>query len=192
MKIIQIANSLGNGGAEKFVVELSNELSKQNEVILCTMLPNKDWMIQSHRINLKVKNTCLNSAKKYSFNNWSSLFKYIKKEEPDIVHVHTSLVAFYLLLFPFYFSKIKFFQTIHSAKSPAYTKLFSWFNIVPFLRLKWKHVCISDAIFQDYSKAYPSLCFLTIENGVIKPQISNVYKDVQKEIKTYKIGRAHV
>ena len=188
MKIIQITNSLGNGGAEKFMVELSNELSKRNDVLICTVKPNEDWMIQSHRVNTSVKNNCLYWTKKYSFNNFISLFRYVKKEKPDIVHVHASVIAIYLLIFPLFFSKIKFYQTIHSKKSDAYTKLFTWFNIIPFLRLKWKHICVSEAIFKDFSKSYPSLFFLTIENGVMKPQISIIYKDAQKEIKTYTQG----
>jgi hypothetical protein len=36
MKIIQVINSLWNGGAEKLVVDLSNELAKTEEVIICS------------------------------------------------------------------------------------------------------------------------------------------------------------
>ena len=37
MKILQIIFSLSPGGAERFVVDLSNELSKNNDVILLTL-----------------------------------------------------------------------------------------------------------------------------------------------------------
>ncbi|GAB1452030.1 hypothetical protein MASR2M47_20860 [Draconibacterium sp.] len=38
MKILQIIYSLSSGGAERFVVDLSNELAEMtNDVVLCTL-----------------------------------------------------------------------------------------------------------------------------------------------------------
>ena len=37
MRILQIIYSLGSGGAERFVVDLSNEMSKEHEVYLCVV-----------------------------------------------------------------------------------------------------------------------------------------------------------
>ena len=41
MKILQIVFSLGFGGAERFVVDLSNELSKNHDVTLLTLKEDK-------------------------------------------------------------------------------------------------------------------------------------------------------
>ena len=42
MKIIEIIYSLSSGGAERFVVDLSNEfVAKGNDVLLCTLLGDK-------------------------------------------------------------------------------------------------------------------------------------------------------
>ena len=42
MKIIEIIYSLSSGGAERFVVDLSNEfVAKGNDVLLCTLLDDK-------------------------------------------------------------------------------------------------------------------------------------------------------
>ena len=41
MKILQIIFSLSSGGAERFVVDLSNELSKTNDVTLLTLKDDK-------------------------------------------------------------------------------------------------------------------------------------------------------
>jgi len=51
--------SLGNGDAEKFAVELSNELSKENEVILCSVKEIEDWMIPAKNIRGNVKTTIM-------------------------------------------------------------------------------------------------------------------------------------
>ena len=42
MKILQLTYSLSSGGGERFVVDLSNELSKENEVILVQILSNEN------------------------------------------------------------------------------------------------------------------------------------------------------
>ena len=47
MKIMQVISQLGNGGAEKLVVELCNEMSKDHEVILVSFRDIEDWMIFS-------------------------------------------------------------------------------------------------------------------------------------------------
>ena len=41
MKILQIVFSIGFGGAERFVVDLSNELSKNHDVTLLTLKEDK-------------------------------------------------------------------------------------------------------------------------------------------------------
>ena len=41
MKIVEVITFLGSGGAERFIVDLSNELSKGNEVYLLTVLDDK-------------------------------------------------------------------------------------------------------------------------------------------------------
>ena len=44
MKIIHFISSLGNGGAEKLSVELSNSMSKDNEVLLVSFKKLESWM----------------------------------------------------------------------------------------------------------------------------------------------------
>ena len=41
MKILEVITDLGSGGAERFVVDLSNELAKSNEVTLMTLMDDK-------------------------------------------------------------------------------------------------------------------------------------------------------
>ena len=44
MKIIEVISSLGNGGAEKLIVELANELSINNKISLISIKDIEDWM----------------------------------------------------------------------------------------------------------------------------------------------------
>lgn len=41
MKIVELITFLAGGGAERFVVDLSNQLAKENETYLVTILDDK-------------------------------------------------------------------------------------------------------------------------------------------------------
>ena len=41
MNILEVITDLGSGGAERFVVDLSNELAKTNDVTLMTLMDDK-------------------------------------------------------------------------------------------------------------------------------------------------------
>jgi glycosyltransferase involved in cell wall biosynthesis len=182
MKILQLSLSLGNGGAEKFVVELCNELSKENEVILCTYRSNEVWMIPPTKIVTNVRNITLNISSKRSPSNWIKAFWLIRKEQPDVVHVHTSLVAFYMMMFPILFPDIKFVHTIHSSYTPAYSKLFTFFSFFSFAGRKWINVCISKSILSVFQNNHSNLIFKQIDNGISELQITNNLGNIREWI----------
>lgn len=69
MKILEIIFSLAPGGAERFVVDLSNELSKSNEVILLTLKKNRnnpDYNFYMFDISPRVKHEDLGLPQNYS------------------------------------------------------------------------------------------------------------------------------
>lgn len=83
MKILQISISLSSGGLERFVVDLSNELGKTNDVTLLTLKDDKQNPQQSqfYKFDLsdKVKYENLGLPPKYSPLNLWKVFRYIKK-----------------------------------------------------------------------------------------------------------------
>lgn len=186
MKILQIIHSLGNGGAEKFIVELSNEMAKEQDVILCTYKPNENWMIPPKILNVNVRNISLNICSKISFANLTTVFKLIRKERPDVVHVHASRIALYLLFFPVLFRKIRFIHTIHSSRTPAYEKLFRIFAFFSFAGLRWTNVCISKRIHDDFSHRFQGLNFVLINNGISPLSRSDIFYDAEKTINEIK------
>ena len=62
MRILEVLFTLQSGGAERFVVDLSNEMSKANEVILLTL---KDDKIDEENRNFYICPKCYNDFKKY-------------------------------------------------------------------------------------------------------------------------------
>lgn len=192
MKILQLIYSLGNGGAEKFAVELSNELARNHEVVLYTFKPNENWMLPAKKISPHVQNRSLGITSKKNITNWFASYRMLKNEKPDVVHIHSSLLMFYMYFMALFFPKIKFVQTIHNTLTPSYKKLFKYLVHIPYVRSKWMHVCISKQILKDFVTQFPKLNFYHIDNGVAPLMLSEKFDDVQNEIDQIKTQKRSI
>jgi len=186
MKIIEIVYSLGNGGAEKFTVELSNELAKNNEMKLCSVKAIAGWMIPPKKITAAVELIQLNFNKKYSIVLFCKLFSLIKKNRPDVVHVHSSILIFYFYILSLFFKKTHFLQTVHNTITPGYAKLFRFLSMLRFIDRGFLNVCISKSIFEQYVSVFPKLRFVHIDNGIEKLSLTEKYEVTEKEISGFK------
>ncbi len=113
MKIVQLIPQLASGGAERFVVDLSNELSKSHDVVLIvssSLIDEKAFYLQEVSRGVKVcsldKKIGLDIAYLYR------LYKVIKMEKPDVVHTHLGTFLHFALM-KWFFPKIKFVHTVH-------------------------------------------------------------------------------
>lgn len=99
MKIVEVITFLGSGGAERFIVDLSNELSKGNEVYLLTVLDDKkDAEIRNFyrfAIDSKVHYINLGLPNGLSYSNQVAVKKAIDEIAPDIVHLHLACTLNY-------------------------------------------------------------------------------------------------
>jgi glycosyltransferase involved in cell wall biosynthesis len=184
VKIIQLINSLDNGGAEKFCVELSNEMSKLHDVTIATVKPVESCMVPFQILSERVKLITVNNYGKYALKGIFQLYKLIKKEKPDIVHVHSSLIMIHLFLITRIFVKIKFILTIHSTFSTAYDKLFKLVSFSRFLIKKIVNVCLSKSLQTAFAEKFSKLNFHCIENGISPLNNTVELQNVQKEIHT--------
>ena len=116
MKILQITYSLASGGAERFVVDLSNELAKNrdNEVYLLIIRDFSDPKYKYYFPEVTKDVKCLNigASKGLCWKSVMGVYKTIKKIKPDIVHAHSDLTLLYLpsLLY----KKAKYVHTLHT------------------------------------------------------------------------------
>lgn len=191
MKILQFIGQLGTGGAEKFCVELSNEMARQNEVLLISATKIEPEMIPPRKLAKDVKLIQLNSKKK-SLMGFFQIFRILRREKPDIVHIHSSLLVFFFSILVIFFKRIKFTHTIHSTITPAYQKLFNYLNKIRFLSKDLHHVCISSASQREYQSKYPKLHFYKIDNGIAPMTTTPQLADVQEELKELKEGRDYL
>ena len=154
MKIIQIIPQLSSGGAERFVVDLSNELSLRHEVVLvvgCALTGQNAFYLPevSERVKVCSSNKKLGFDAAYLYR----LYKTIKREKPDIVHTHIGAYTHFALL-KWLFPRVKFVHTIHSeARAESGGRLKAYLRALFFKREYCTAVTISetsDCSFRDF------------------------------------------
>lgn len=114
MKILQLIPQLSSGGAERFVVDISNELSKRHEVCLAVSF-SLEGAIAFYKSELSSAVKVVSLNKKLGFDTAYSyrLYKTIKQEAPDIVHTHLDAYTHFAIL-KWLFPRVKFVHTLHS------------------------------------------------------------------------------
>lgn len=192
MKILEITFSLAPGGAERFVVDLSNELSKTNDVTILTL---KDDRVESDNrlfykfdVSERVKYINLGLGDGVSFLNERKVYKAIKQQKPDVVHMNGAMVPTFCAWAIFMLHhKIKFFQTIHNDLRDGYDRGIVKRLFQTYGRFHWmKYICLSKTNYKDCTSFYPYSEFTWIDNGRAPLIPSEKFNEVKTEIQQYK------
>lgn len=181
MKIFHLTYSLGIGGAEKFLVELANTQSVNNEVYIVTFDDGLNFN-NHYEIDKGITFISLKKYHKRSPMNVLQYFKLISKEKPDVIHVHALLCMIYLFLCPIFYKRVKFVATVHSTLNKSYQAVFKIFNKISWLTNRWKIVCISSHIKGLFTESFPKLLFHAIDNGIIPPKTTPQLTETKQEI----------
>ena len=127
MRIIQFIYTLGSGGGEKFVVDLSNELSRLgHEVHLITVSEEEErYKFNKQFLNGDVTYHCLHCSVKLNLSTIPKLERLIEEITPDVVNSHLNILYLYRLSLRR--KDIKFFYTLHSVANVCIGKgIFRW------------------------------------------------------------------
>ncbi|MBQ8805585.1 MAG: glycosyltransferase [Bacteroidaceae bacterium] len=187
MKILQIIFNLSQGGAERFVVDVCNELIKspKNDIYLLTINANNNKSLHYYEtLSTKVKYKNIGSLKGLCLKSIMGVYKVIKDIKPDIVHIHCSPVLIYLP--SLFYKKAKYVHTIHNLASKAIS--FQWLRGFQ----KWlfkKHIqpiTISKICQESYKSFYGQDNAICITNGRAALITTDEAKNVKKEIEGYK------
>ena len=172
MKILQITIFLASGGAERFVVDLSNELSKNNDVTLLTL---KDDSVDSKNRNFykcdlspRVKYLNLGLGDGFHATYLWKVYRAIKKINPEVVHMHGEGIPEYCYLACLLLGKkMTFVQTIHN---DLYKSCYNnWFYHLAYKTLasrgllRW--AALSDTNYNQVKEVYPKAKSRCIYNG---------------------------
>ena len=183
MKILEIIPQLSSGGAERFVVDLCNELSLNHEVVLVVFHSNN--LFYKEEISNRVRTIILGKRWKYDYSLPIKLARLIKHESPDVVHTHLRAIVYSCLAILFYRNKY-YFHTIHNTADKEASGRFS--SLIRRLFFK-KGLVVpitiseeSDRSFKDYYGIQARM----INNGRSIPNDLIVSDSVKNEVFTYK------
>lgn len=157
MKILQFIYSLCPGGAERFTVDLSNELAKKHDVTLYTFRDEKlnDQGFYKSLLSDQVRIINLKIPPGFNPRIVYILYRILKKESPDIVHMHLSVINYFLILSAIFKNKIKFVYTIHTlANYEIRNKTELLIRRYVFKRSFISPVTISLEVLKSYKECY--------------------------------------
>lgn len=191
MKILQVIFSLSPGGAERFVVDLSNELVKTDEIILMTLMDdqvnpeNNQFYRPFLNENVTYKNLGIKQGGGFRFSVLWHVYKSIKAETPDIIHLHISgIVNFCFLAILFLCWNTTIVQTIHIDFHNRHTSIVYkfLFNVIGRLK-KMRWAALSKTNYDEMMADYPFLIARRIDNGrapmIPTPKINSVQTEIQ-------------
>lgn len=190
MRILEIIEGLDSGGAQRFVVDLCNELAVKNEVALGNFIDRPNCNFYEGDLISKVKrlNYKLTPGILLRFRQVAATIKMILRFKPQFVHLHDT--AFVPGIIPsLIFPNIKFFYTVHNIANKdagggigsKLRKIFLKRSIIP---ITISNYCAKT--FVDYY-GYPSVA--VIDNGCRALSHTPDYDSVRTEIEGYKISR---
>lgn len=184
MKILQIIYSLSSGGAERFIVDLSNELAEQgHDVILCILRDDKveNNGFYKHEISNNVMYKNLKITPGFSFDYTIRINKLINISKPDIIHCHQNLIN-YVFPLSLIHRKIKFFYTVHNDAITELKNKFELYLRKFFFKNRINVITISYETSKSYRECYKLDNHIEIYNGRKSPEAS---KEIERTNQFY-------
>ena len=185
MKILQVIPHLGSGGAERFVVDLSNELVKQgHEVVLLTFYDlDGKYGFYKNDINKRVKQISLHKNTGFSLKSILQIIDIVKREKPDIIHSHVNSLQYTIL------PQVFMAKGVHTVHNEAHLEASGRLE-VGLRKFAFKHnliqpVTISLESHDSFLSFYGKEAVL-INNGRAVDSNIVVNNDIKKEISGYK------
>lgn len=116
MKIVEIIPHLTSGGAERFTVDLCNELAERHEVWLVLFFPLEDTRLHFllPEVSENVHVVSLNKHKGFDLGLVWKIRKTIKDISPDIVHCHVNSLEYVALAKMMDRYDCRWYYTVHS------------------------------------------------------------------------------
>ena len=188
MKILEIIPQLNQGGAERFVIDLCNELSKEHEVVLVVLHNVDNHGFFRKELSKQVRLISMNKRMGMDWKLFFRVAKLIKEEKPNVVHTHLRAILYTILSFTF-FSKIKFIHTVHNdAKMEAAEGISKWCRKFAFGLKRVHPVTISEESQRSFEDFY-HLPSTLIYNGRPEYNFNTDISAVQQELENIKTNK---
>jgi glycosyltransferase involved in cell wall biosynthesis len=184
MKIMHIIPSLHGGGAEKFCIDLSNQLANEDEVVICSLYDITSNMFMPKAINKKIKVITLHKKLGFDISIFFKLYQLIKKENPDIINTHLRALSY--TFFSLLLSKKSYFHTVHNMADKETDKVSRVLYKFFYKFLGVTPISISKTVLKSVQKEYGTTHDIMIDNGVKFLNTSNKLPSVIDEINNLK------
>lgn len=189
MKILEVIPALNSGGAERFVVDLCNQMAKDgHEVTLLTM---KDYSISNFgfykdELNEDVRQFNMRLGK-FGLGTFYKLYKVIRRTKCDVVHFHLTAMYFGFLAI-FFDRKKKYIVTSHNQADKERDRSKFRFLVKKLcLKMNLLHqVAISHQNEKSIIEVFGVMPIRLIYNGRAAASITGKYNEVRNEIERYK------
>lgn len=189
MKILQVIPQLSQGGAERFVIDLCNEIGKNHTIILIVLHSIDEYGFFSNELNPNIQLISMNKKKGIDFSLFFRLFNLIRKEKPDVVHTHLRSIVYILLSFIFN-RKVKYIHTVHNDAEKEAGKGFNkWCRKFAFKRKLVYPITISEESQLSFNKFYQVTSTLIYNGRPEYIELSNL-KTIEEEINTIKTNKS--
>lgn len=186
MKILECIHSLQPGGAERFLVDLSNELSNENDVTILT-LKNRDSKNENFYkgdIHPNIKVISLGFEDGFHLSYLFKVYYAIKSLSPDVVHIHCILQ--YMIFAILFYRRCKYVQTLHNDARygipRSIVKLAIWIIRHHYLTM----ITISDSNRQSFRNYTGLMNDVLIYNGRKQPQLTSLYNKTKEYVEKIK------
>lgn len=113
MKIFEIIPQLSSGGAERFTIDLCNELSKEHEVTLIVLHSVEKFGFYADELASNVRLVSMDKRMGFDMSLLFRLWRLIKKEKPDVVHTHLNGII-YISLSAAINRRVVYCHTVHN------------------------------------------------------------------------------
>lgn len=187
LTILEIIPSLDDGGAERFIIDLSNQIGKERDykVYLVSLFNISNHQFYAEEITNKIQLIQLGKKPGFDISLIFKLIKVLNRIRPNIIHTHLRSLNYLLPIIPFY--KYRFIHTIHNDAIVECPNLIERLIRKIFFKLKLiTPVTISKASSESYLKAYNNHYNVEIENGRPIVPKSILYDEVEQEINQLK------
>ncbi len=187
MKIIQVIPSLNSGGAERFTVDLSNQLAEMgHEVILLLFFSQADQNFYYPEVSSKVHVITLGKKLGFDFKLLFKISDIVKTEKPDVVQTHLYSLD-YMFVSLMLNKSVHYFHVVHSdAFKESQRRFSSMIRRWCFRKNKVSPITISEQSLESFVKMY-GISAPMIYNGRKIPSVVNtatVRKEISKFLKS--------
>lgn len=197
MKIIELNFYLGGGGASRLMADLSNQYAsdKDNNVIAVSVIESEtagnNFISFKKDLIPSVKYIALNKKSGLGLASLWSVYRLIKKERPDVVHLHANIL---LLLLPVLFCrKVNYVHTIHTLVTRQYPqgiikRIANWLyrngKVIP--------VTISQECHESYKDCFGRQEDILITNGRESLKTTEKLSLVKKELEDIGVSQGSI